>query len=213
VLAVLFAIGAAVWWWFVARRSAGAAIVPLAAPVLGVAHVPFLTPLLAGFMLPPLPAAAAGLAGGVLQLLASSASAQSLPFSAVSPALLANPTAGVAVAPNVSAAFLDPAAWVALLGWPVAALLMSVLSRRATRVSAFIGAVLGGAALVGAGVLARLAASGMHAPAAVAKDWTGTGFAVSLSGSLILVMLVIALGAPVRAEEEDLVHTSHVGHE
>lgn len=213
ILGVLFTIGAVVWWWFVARRSAGAAIVPLAAPVLGVAHVPFLTPLLAGFMLPPLPAAAAGLAGGVLQLLASSASAQSLPFSAVSPALLANPAAGVAVAPNVSAAFLDPAAWVALLGWPVAALLMSVLSRRATRLSAFIGAALGGGALVGAGVLARLAASGMHAPAATANGWTGTGFAVSLSGSLILVMLVIALGAPVRAEEEDLVHTSHVGHE
>jgi biotin transporter BioY len=126
--------------------------------------------------------------------------------------LLADPAAGVAVARNVSAAFLDPAAWVALLGWPVAALLMSLLSRRATRISAFVGAVLAGGTLIGAGVLARIAASGLHAPAATARNWTGTGFAVSLSGSLILVMLVIALGAPVRAEEEDLVHTSHVGH-
>ena len=208
-LATLFLLGAVLWWWFVARRSGGAAVTPLAAPLLGLARVPYLTPLLAGFALPPLAAAAAGFVGGVLQLLASSASAQTAPFSAVAPRLLGDPTSGLLVAANVRAAFLDPTAWIALLGWPVAALLMSLLSRRATRLSALFGAVLGGVALVGAAVLARLAAFALHAPGRVAEAWTGTGFVVSLAGSLILIVLVIAFGAPVRAEEEDLMRASY----
>ena len=208
-LASLFAVGAALWWWFVARRSGGAAVTPLAAPVLGLARVPYLAPLLAGFVLPPLGAAAAAFVGGVLQLLASSASAQSAPFSAVTPRLLGDPRSSLLVAAGVRAAFLDPAAWVALLGWPVAALLMSLLSRRATRFSALFGAALAGCALTGAAFLARLTASALHARAQTAAAWTGTGFAVSLAGSLILIVLVIALGAPVRAEEEDLVRASY----
>jgi hypothetical protein len=209
VLASLFALGSVAWWWFVARRRPLAAVLPLAAPVLGIARVPYLAPLLAGFALPPLPAAAAGLAGGVLQLLASSASAQSAPYVAVAPQLLVDPTRGLLVATNVQAAFTNPAALVALLGWPVAALAMSLLARRATRFSAIVGAVVGGGVLVGANVLARMTATALQQPAEAIAAWSGTAFAVSLVGSLILVVLVTVLGAPVRAEEEDLVHAGY----
>jgi hypothetical protein len=213
VLGVLFVVGAVAWWWFVARRNADAAVLPLAAPVLGIAYVPYLAPLLAGFTLPALPAMAAGLAGGVLQLLASSASAQGVPYTVVDPRLLADPASGLLVATNVRAAFTDPAAWVALLGWPIAALLMSLLCRRATRLAAFAGATLAAGALVGAAMLARVTAAALGEPASVVFAWSGQAFAVSLGGSLILVVLVIVLGAPVRAEEEDLVHASYEGTE
>ena len=208
-LGAAFAVGAALWWWFLARRSAGAAVLPLSAPVLGVARVGYLTPLLAGFSLPPLTAMAAALGGGVLMLLASASSAQVAPYVAVSPGLLANPAAGLLVSTNVARAFTDPAAWVALLGWPVAALAMSLLSRRATRLSAVVGTVIGGGVLVGANVLARLASAALHGAGKASAAWTGTAFAWSLAGSLILMLLVIALGAPVRAEEEDLVHAAY----
>jgi eukaryotic-like serine/threonine-protein kinase len=210
-LGALFALGAVAWWWFMARRSAGASVLPLSAPVLGVAHVPYLMPLLAGFSLPPFSAAAAGLVGGVLQLLASAASAQGAPYVVVAPQLLVDPGKGLLVAASVQAAFLDPAAWIALLGWPVAALAMSVFARRATRFSAVLGTVVGGGVLVGANVLARMATVALDGPGAGADAWTGTAFAASLAGSLILMVLVIALGAPVRAEEEDLVHAAYEG--
>jgi hypothetical protein len=128
---------------------------------------------------------------------------------AVSPALLANPAAGLLVSTNVAKAFLDPAAWIALLGWPVAALAMSLLSRRATRFWAVVGTVVGGGVLVGANVLARMTSAALHGPGKAAMAWTGTAFASSLAGSLILIVLVIVLGAPVRAEEEDLVHAAY----
>jgi hypothetical protein len=204
-----FALGAAAWWWFFARRSAGAAVLPLSAPVLGVARVPYLMPLLAGFSLPPLTAAAAAFVGGVLQLLASAASAQRAPYAAVGPQLLANPAAGVLVGTNVARAFSSPAAWIALLGWPLAALVMSLLSRRATRFSAVMGTVVGGGVLVGTNVLAGMATTVLHGGRSAALSWTGTAFSSSLSGSLILIVLVIVLGAPVRAEEEDLVHAAY----
>jgi eukaryotic-like serine/threonine-protein kinase len=208
-LGVMFALGAVAWWWFVARGSAGASVLPLAAPVLGVARVPYLAPLLAGFSLPPLPAAAAAFVGGVLQLLASAASGQGVPYAAVTPALLANPARGVLMGARVQHAFLDPSAWIALLGWPVAALVMSLFARRATRFSAFVGAAAAGGMLVGAHVLARMASLALHGAATASAAWTGTSFAASLAGSLILMVLVIVLGAPVRAEEEDLVHAAY----
>lgn len=201
VLASLFSIAAALWWWFVARRRPGAAVLPLSAPVLALVRIPFVTPLLAGFSLPVLPAAAAGLTGGLLALLASSASDQTAPYTTVVLPILTDPARGALVADNVRAAFLNPASWVALLGWPVAAAFMSLFARRATRFSALVGAALGGSALLGANMLARIVAETIS-PASAADAWTGTAFAISLIGSLILVVFVAALGAPARPEEE-----------
>lgn len=203
-LGTLFSAAAITWWWFAARRHPTAAILPLAAPLLGMVRAPFVVPLLAGFTLPALPAAAAGFGAGLLQLLASSASGQSAPYAAVAPQLLADPGRAMHGAASIQAAFLSPAAWAALLGWPLAAVLMSVLCRRATRLSALLGAVLGAGALFGSHVLARLLAEFAHLGSA--QEWTGTAFVASLGGSLILIVLVAVLGAPVRAEEESLIH-------
>ena len=205
VAASAFVVVSVAWWWYFARRKASAAVLPLAAPVLGVARIPYAMPLLAGFALPVVPAAAAGLVGGALSLLASAASASSAPYSAVSPVLFADPQRAFLVASGVREAFANPASWVALAGWPVAGAIMSLGSRRASRLFAAIGAVLGAAALYGAHVLARMVGTLTGPPAA----WDGRGFLVSLGGSLILVLLVTALGAPVRAEEEDLVHAAY----
>jgi hypothetical protein len=208
-LGMVFALGVAVWWWFVARRSPGVAVTALAAPALGVAHLGLLAPLLAGFWLPPLSAAATGLTAGVLHLLASSASQQLAPYVSVSARLIADPNSGVLAADNVRAAFLDPAAWISLLGWPAAALAVSLFARRATRFSALVGVALGGAVLWGTNLLAELWASRGNGATAAAHVWTGTSFAVSLAGSLILMVLVIVLGAPVRAEDEELVRLAY----
>jgi hypothetical protein len=81
---------------------------------------------------------------------------------------------------------------------------MSLLSRRASRIAALIGTLLGGGVLYGAYVLAGQAAHDWGNGAV----WTGPPFLISLAGSLILVGLVAALGAPLRAEEEGLTGVS-----
>ncbi len=199
-LASCFAIASALWWWFAARRSAGAAVLPLSAPVLAVARVPYAMPLLAGFALPPLTAAAAGFLGGALALLASASSGGVAPYSAVNPALFLDPAAGVAASGAVRAAFAAPAAWVALLGWAIAAAAMSWLSKRASRGWAIAGALLGAAIVYSAHSAARQLSFVLGHEVA----WDGTSFLLSLGASLLLVVVVIALGAPVRAEEESV---------
>jgi hypothetical protein len=201
-LASVFTLGSLVWWWLIARRSPGAAVLPLSAPVLGVAHIPYAMPLLAGFALPPLEAAAAALVGGALAVLASASSAALPPYEQVAVRIFVHPQAALLVGTNVSAAFANPATWVALLGWPLAAAVMSLWSRRATRRSALFGALSGAVVLVGAHTLASAVSSALGR---AIVQWRGTAFAFSLAGSLILVLLVTALGAPVRAEEDDLV--------
>jgi predicted Ser/Thr protein kinase len=204
VLAALFSVGAAVWWWFVARRSAGAAVLPLSAPMLAAAQVPYLMPLLAGFALPPAAAAAAGLCGGALAFLAAAASGVLAPFRTIDIRLLADPDRALSHASAVGTAFANPATWIALLGWAGAAAVMSVFCRRASRLSAVLGAVAGSIVLAAFYELARLAGGAIGVRAADNR-WTATPFIVSLVVSLILVVLVAALGAPVRAEHEDLV--------
>jgi predicted phage tail protein len=96
------------------------------------------------------------------------------------------------------AAFSQPATWIVLAGWPLSAVVMSLPARRASRVFALLGTVLGGAVLYGTQVLAGQAAHDWGNGAV----WSGTPFLVSLVASLILVGFVAALGAPLRAEEE-----------
>ena len=199
-LGAVLSVTAVLWWWFVARRSSGASVVPLSAPVLGVARLSLATPLLAGFALSPLRAAAAGLVGGALSMLASAASFSAPPYLVVDPRIFMDPARATLMASNVRAAFLDPAAWVALAAWPVAAFAMSLLARRASRLYGLLGVVAGGALLYGGYALAGLASVRLGNP----EPWTGTVLLVALSASLILVGLVALLGAPVRPEEEEL---------
>jgi len=205
VLGSVLSVTAVVWWWFVARRSTGASVIPLSAPVLGVARLSLATPLLAGFALSPLRAAAGGIVGGALSMLASAASFSSAPYLAVDWRIFVDPARATLMAANVHAAFLDPAAYVALLGWPVAAFLMSLFCRRASRVFAVLGVSVAGATLWGAYTLAQLVAVRLGSVLdGGLSEWNGVSLLVPLGASLILVALVALLGAPVRPEEEDL---------
>jgi hypothetical protein len=204
VMATAFAVGAVAWWWFVARKSAGGAVLPLSAPLLAVARVPYAMPLLAGFVLPPLEAAAAALVGGTLVLLAACVSGSAAPYAIVDPLVFSDPQRILLAGAAARAAFSQPATWIALAGWPLAAVVMSFLARRASRIAALLGTALGGAVLYGTQVLAGQAAHDWGNGAI----WAGTPFLVSLGASLILVGLVAALGAPLRAEEEGLVGRS-----
>jgi len=187
------------WWWFLARRSAGAAVLPLAAPVLSVIRMGLAQPLLAGFSLTPLPAAVTALLGGVLAALASAVSGIGAPYLSVwAPYALDLWHAELAVA-SIRTLATSPAAYIALAGWPIAAVIMSVACSRATRLGALVGAIGGSAALAGSYLLADLVA-GSGDPLG---QWAGNGLAVGLTASLILVLLVAMLGAPIRAEKDD----------
>ena len=100
---------------------------------------------------------------------------------------------------SVRALVTSPAAYVALAGWPLAAVVMSLACARATRAGAALGAVLGAGVLGGAYYLASRVADALDSPG----QWAGNGLAVSLGASLILMLLVTALGAPMRAEEDE----------
>jgi len=191
------------WWWFLARRSPGAAVLPLSAPLLSVTRAGLAQPLLAGFSLRPLPAAVTALLGGVLAALASAVSAKGAPYLAVWAPYVADIWRAELAAASIRALVTSPAAYVALAGWPLAAVVMSLMCGRATRVSAMVGAVAGIAVLGGAYVLAGRVA---HVTGA-AGQWAGNSLAVALVASLILIMLVAALGAPIRAEEDEPPHT------
>jgi predicted Ser/Thr protein kinase len=216
--ALLVVLGAA-YWWFVGRRNRSAALLPLAAPVLGMAHLSLATPFLAGFMLPPLQAALAALAGGALTVLAWATAGGGQPFASVGWRLLIKPwaaqgTAGAAaagageavtaVAVGLRAAWTSPFTYVALVAWAVAAVAMSLACRRASRPAAFLGTAIAAAVLWGGYALAGAASALFGAHAIPALTWAvyKEPFARQMTASLILVVLVVAAGPPVRPEEE-----------
>ena len=201
--AILLAFGAA-YWWFVGRRSEWASMLPFAAPLLAVVDLSFVSPLLAGFILPPLEAAAAGLASGILVLLASVYSFAGEPFLAAQPQTLAGISHPLGASPPLSEVLAQPATWIALASWPLAAAAMSLLARRGTRVAGLLGTAAGGAVLWAGYRFAQYAYaaqnSSVDAPAGAV--WSGAALAVPLAASLILVVLVSLLGPPLRGEEE-----------
>ena len=194
------AVGGGAWWWLVARRSAGAAVLPLAAPTLGAIRLPFAQALLAGFALSPLAAAVTALLGGALAMLASATTLHTVPYTAVAPWLAVEVWQAGLSGNSVSELVRAPASWVALAGWPAAAALMSFACSRATRLGAAMGAVGGSVVLAGAYLLAMRVAQATGSPAPEA--WNGRLTTLGVTGSLILVLLVVALGAPRRPEEE-----------
>ncbi len=208
VAAVLVPLAAA-YWWIWGRRDAGAALLPLAAPVLGVGHVALATPFLAGFVLSPVPAAAAALAGGALTVLAWAASPSTVAFGNVDWHVFANPAAAYAggaateVSANLHLAWTSPFTYVALLAWALAAVAMSLACRRASRPAATLGAAIAAATLWGGYFLAgTIAQTGGPSAAHLGWETLREPFARQMTASLILVVLVIAAGPPVRPEEE-----------
>lgn len=197
---VVFAFGAVLWWWFAARRSAAAAVLPLSAPVFGIASLSPAAALLAGFALTPLWAAGAALVAGALSMLASAGSAAGPPFAAVDISLFSSVWDAALAAGAFKELGASPAPLAVLVAWPLAAAIVSMASRRANRVFAVVGTLAGSAVLYGGYVAAYEIARAFGDSAA--GGWKGPGVGFALGGSLILMFAVIALGAPVRAEEE-----------
>lgn len=193
VAAAVVAVGGAVWWWFVARHAEGASVLPLAAPTLGALRVAPLQPLIAGFALRPWPAAWTALAGGMLTMLASAVSYESVPYLAVSASSFTG-LDGLRLGANaVETLVTDPGTWIALAGWPLAAAAMSLACERATRFAAATGVVLG-TLILGAAYVAAYEFAG--------SGWFRTPTALALVASLILGMSIVFLGPPLRAEED-----------
>lgn len=199
-VAVGLSLAIVAWWWWVARRSPSAAVLPLSGPVLGMVGVAPAMPLIAGFALRPASAAATALAGGVLTMLASAASARPAPYLAVWPPYALDVWGAQLANEAVSALLRSPSALVALLAWPASAAVMSWSCGRATRGAAVAGTFAGSAVLVGGYLLADEVARAWGS----LEGWAGQHAAVAMGASLILVLLVVALGAPVRYEEDRL---------
>jgi hypothetical protein len=155
-------------------------------------------PLLAGFALTPLHAGVAGLLGGSLAMLASAASANTVPYLGVwAPYALDIWNTPLAVN-GLRTLLRTPEAYLILLAWPLSAVVMSFFCRRATRLGAIFGSVVASAIFAGSHVLADCIAGALNHP----QGWTGNELAVSVGASLILMMLVAILGAPIRAEKD-----------
>jgi hypothetical protein len=98
----------------------------------------------------------------------------------------------------VSTLVTSPDSYVALAAWPLAAAVMSVLCSRATRVGAFIGATTASVLFWCTYLLADKTAQLLGQPG----GWVGTELNVSVGASLILMVLVVVLGAPLRPEQD-----------
>lgn len=190
-------VGAA-WWWFLARRSTGASVLPLAAPVLGAFNLAPAQPLIAGFALSPLSAASTALVGGILTQLAAAVSSGSTPYLHVWAPSVIDVWSTQSAVTSVYGLIGSPASYVALLGWPLSASIMSWACRNATRTGAAIGAFAGSAVLGAFYYLATRSAAALGQDA----SWWGTDSAVAIGLSLILMLLLVLLGAPLRPEED-----------
>ena len=181
-MALIVALACAVWWWRLARRSVGEAVLPLVTPLLALARVPFLQPLVAGFALPPAHAALSALAGAAL-------------FAAV--AVDAQPSAA-------AAALLGWPAAAALMSFAC-----KRATRGAAALGAALACVLIGGVHHLASVAAS-AVTGVFptwtAPWVEAALGTGAeiSFAIMLGCSLIIMAVIILLGAPPRSADEGL---------
>lgn len=184
-------------WWFAGRRDAGFAGA-LLAPVLGLARVSPAAPLLLGFWLTPLRAAALSAYSAVITMLVSAVSGGRAPYVAVDWRFFADPLGSRVIAGAAKTLVSEPSPLVIVATWALTGALMSIACSRGSRLSAFVGMALGGATLWGGYTVADLVTQAVNG----SMTWTGTGLLPYLTASLILVVLVAAAGAPPRAEEE-----------
>ena len=196
VAVTLLVLSVPVWWLYGRRGSAWLAV--YAGTPLGLAGIAPAAPLLAGFVLPPLPAAGLSALGALITMGASAASGAEAPFTTVAPALLTDPwgAAGGSFAFEHLTASAAPLA--VMLGWAAAGAAMSLCCRSASRLMALLGVGLGTFALAGGYLLADLLAAQGNA----SVTWAGQPLLLSVAASSILMVLVVAAGPPTRAEEE-----------
>ncbi|MDO8950683.1 MAG: serine/threonine-protein kinase [Actinomycetota bacterium] len=190
---IAFLVPAIAFWLYAGRRGRGDALAPPAAPALAVARGALATPLLLGYLFEPLPALVSGAAAALATMVASAATGGRAPFLVVDARFFADPWAQTSVMTTNLRELLAPGPFIAVLAWALAAALCSLACRRATRVAAIAGIALGGVAL-GGGYAAWAALAGATALPAET-------FLPHIGVALMLMIVVIALGAPTRPEE------------
>lgn len=182
---------AALWWGLAGRDRTAASNAALAASPLGLAWATPLAPLLAGFTLRPLPAAATALMQGGLVLALSGTTGETsllhcgLAFAGSAQAQL-----------TLQGMLADPATWITWGSWILAAVLVSALCSTESRVLSIFGIVAGCALLLAAQTLALGIATGSWAIPAV--PWCAS---IGACGFAALVLGFA--GAPYRYKEEE----------
>ncbi len=196
-VAVVLAVTGAAVWWFAGRRDAGFAGA-LLGPVLGLPRISLATPMLLGFWLTPLRTALLAAYSAMITMLVSAVSGGRAPYLAVDWRFFADPLGSRVIAGSVRTLLSEPSPIIIIATWALAGALMSLSCSRGSRLSAFVGAGLAGAALWGGYTLAQLTSQAVNG----SMTWMGPGLLPYLTASLILVVLVAAAGAPPRAEDE-----------
>lgn len=181
----------AAWWWFAGRDDESQSALAVGSSMLAALHLAPLGPLLAGFTLPWRKAAATGAFSGFAVALLTVATGGST-------GIHARLTVVSGLTAVLGDALSDPATYVIVLGWTLAAVVMSIACAPASRVWASFGAIAGAAVSWGAHLLVARVLSGGD-PTALPP----TGVTVATLASLILMLVVALLGAPLRSEESD----------
>jgi hypothetical protein len=198
-VAALCATAALAYWVVVSRRSLEGAVAPLLSPLLGIVGLAPTGPLIAGMLLAPLQAAAAGFFGAWLTMLASALSGGVPPYVNVGIGVFG--AGGLDAVPADVEALFAPGPILLSIGWGLAALVVGFGFGRTSRVAAAASAALGGAVLIGSFALAGAAMSPAD-PQAGAASWVTTQLLVQLTASFLVVVLLTVLLAPARTEGE-----------
>jgi hypothetical protein len=165
---------------------------------MSIARLAPAAPLLSGFTLPVRHAAAVGGVGAFVTMLVSAASGSRPPYVVVQWEWFLDPFGARIATTNVTSLVQSPAPIAVIVGWTIAAFVMSTACRNGRRSLALGGLAMGVAIIYAGYLLADILSRAFNASA----TWTGQTLLVSLMVSSILVVLVIAAGPPVRAEEE-----------
>lgn len=196
-VAAVFAVVGGLMWWFVGREGA-ALSGALLTPALGIARLAPAGSLLIAYETSVLRATLLGAYAGGLTMLASAASGGRAPYLDVDWRFFVDPLATRVTAGGLRELLSTPAPLAVIAAWAAAAGMMSLLCRFASRGAAVGGGFLGMLALYGGYSLADVIARSLDASA----TWSGELLLPHLTASSILIVLVIAAGPPLRAEEE-----------
>lgn len=182
------------FWAARARVGESDGMAPIFGPALGMLRAAAAVPLLLGFVFPPLTAAFAAGIAAIATMTASAVSGAGAPLLAVGWRFASTPLAVASATAGPLERLVQPGTGIAVLGWMLAAAVCSSGCRRGTRGAAFAGVLAGGVTLVATyAAWSWLAGEGGFGPEAFGLDLT-IGIAIGI--------IVTALGAPTRPEEE-----------
>ena len=190
-LGVVVLVCATAWWYLAGRRRSAAANTTLACTAACFAWATPICPLLAGFTLRPLQAAVCALMQAVIATTLGTTTASG----SVLHANLSFTVSQTQAAPLMQM-LASPALWITIVSWVLAAVFVSALCSRESRVLSIVSAF-AGAALLAAGQVAAVYVS-CGAVGAPSFAWCA-----SIATSCATMVVIGALGAPYRYKEED----------